>query len=307
MSNSRARGAVNYPEVEEKLLSLIRAKTPRLIKPNLSALGPVTVVATVKQIIGLNERKGTWKAKISFRVNYAFNLSAYESPLLWSLEDFGGIECLMVPEDTFWYPSLTIENIVDPSFNIKPTKNIIWNNGWVVSERLVLMPEMSCSFDVSKFPFDQQTCSVVIVPQIDTRLKRYYGYDLQNKSGGSQDDLFTKDEQWKLISVTASGSYQRDRVIVSVQLKRRPLHYTFVIVLPTIVIYILSGLSFLLPSDACEKISFAVTILLAQVVAFSALSDVLPPSSVHPPYLLKFLVRVLGHMGALCLVTVLGK
>ena len=107
MSNSRARGAVNYPEVEEKLLSLIRAKTPRLIKPNLSALGPVTVVATVKQIIGLNERKGTWKAKISFRVNYAFNLSAYESPLLWSLEDFGGIECLMVPEDTFWYPSLS--------------------------------------------------------------------------------------------------------------------------------------------------------------------------------------------------------
>ena len=130
---------------------------------------------------------------------------------------------------------------------------------------------------------------------------------VQGSAHYAQDTNFVDNEQWQVMEAITRETDLADGVSVSVRLRRRPLHYFFVILLPTVVIYILSGVSFLLPSEACEKISFAVTILLAQVVAFSALSDVLPPSSVHPPYLLRFLVRVLGHMGALCLVTVLGK
>ncbi|XP_063728700.1 neuronal acetylcholine receptor subunit beta-3-like [Symsagittifera roscoffensis] len=78
-----------------------------------------------------------------------------------------------------------------------------------------------------------------------------------------------------------------------------------VLVLPCLVLYTISSLCFVLPSDATEKVSFAVTILLAEVVAFTSLSNVLPESSENTPILLYFLSAVIWHMGILCIVAVL--
>ena len=117
---------------------------------------------------------------------------------------------------------------------------------------------------------------------------------------------FIENEQWELLSTKMMPIRDNEGILIQVQLRRRSLHYALIFVLPTVALYLMSGLSFLLPSDACEKISFAVTILLAQVVAFSALGEILPASSMKPPVLLFFLTGVLWHMGLLCLVAVFG-
>ena len=94
---------------------------------------------------------------------------------------------------------------------------------------------------------------------------------------------------------------------IQVTLQRKPLYYILVLVLPIITIYLLSTLSFLLPSDTCDKVSFAVTIFLAEVVMYSALTDFLPESSENIPILLYFLNIIMFHMGLLCVTSVAGE
>ena len=79
------------------------------------------------------------------------------------------------------YFFLAFENIVDPDFNIRPTKHMVMDDGVVVSERLILMPKLSCSFDVARFPFDEQNCFINIAIQLDSRARTFYGYQIKRK------------------------------------------------------------------------------------------------------------------------------
>ena len=80
-----------------------------------------------------------------------------------------------------------------------------------------------------------------------------------------------------------------------------------ILIIPIVTIYLLSGLSFFLPADTGEKVSFAMTVLLAQVVAFAALSDLFPASSSNVPLLLYFVCVIMMHMTLLCSMSVAGK
>ena len=60
---------------------------------------------------------------------------------------------------------------------------------------------------------------------------------------------------------------------------RVPTFYVTVILIPAIMMGAMSILALILPVESGEKISLAVTILLAQVVELLVLSDILPPST----------------------------
>ena len=61
--------------------------------------------------------------------------------------------------------------------------------------------------------------------------------------------------------------------------ERNPTFYVTVIIIPAIMMGAMSILALILPVESGEKISLAVTILLAQVVELLVLSDILPPST----------------------------
>ena len=92
-----------------------------------------------------------------------------------------------------------------------------------------------------------------------------------------------------------------------IHFRRKSLYYFITIVSPVTVLYVLSGLAFFLPSDDGEKLSFGVTILLAQIVAVSAMNDIFPASSNNLPLLLYFVSFVTLHMAIMCLESVIGE
>ncbi|XP_075239521.1 acetylcholine receptor subunit alpha-type unc-63-like [Convolutriloba macropyga] len=93
-------------------------------------------------------------------------------------------------------------------------------------------------------------------------------------------------------------------MVFTIKLKRKPLFYTMILIVPIVTVYMLSGLTFLLPSDSGEKVGFAMTELLAQIVAFATLSNIFPASSDNIPLLLHFVSVITLHMALLCLVSV---
>ena len=98
-----------------------------------------------------------------------------------------------------------------------------------------------------------------------------------------------------------------DQVTVEIRLKRLPEFYSRLLVSQIIILDILSPLTFLLPVESGEKVSLAITIMLAEIVTFATITDILPASSRNFPILGYFVLMVVMQVALSCILTVAGK
>ncbi len=125
---------------------------------------------------------------------------------------------------------------------------------------------------------------------------------------------FTGNEQWiletpaKVSIVTLNNTYLDNLPIYAAHLvlRRRPRFYCMVLIFPSLALYALSTLAFLIPIDSDEKTSFPVTLLLAQIFNFATLIDLLPASSLHFPIIAQLVLTVVVHMAVNCCLSILG-
>ena len=118
---------------------------------------------------------------------------------------------------------------------------------------------------------------------------------------------YIEHDGWDLQRPVAIESYGKGGILVNLNLKRLPRFYERVIIFPSKVLYILSSVVFLLPVDSGEKMSLAVTILLAQVVTFQTLTDILPASSLNFPRLAFFIFLITFHLAVVCCLGVISE
>ena len=124
------------------------------------------------------------------------------------------------------------------------------------------------------------------------------------------DEEYFPNEQWELVNfdeILERKNRTGVKMEYEVHFRRRPLYYLLTIVFPIVLNYFLSGLVFFLPTNDGQKVSFGVTMVLAQIVAVSAMSDIFPASSMNVPLLLYFVSGVTLHMAVLCMESVLGE
>ena len=124
---------------------------------------------------------------------------------------------------------------------------------------------------------------------------------------------YVEHDQWELIRpVTFDikekmyGKVSFSEFQATIRLRRRSLFYQFVLIGPNMLIYLLSTFVFFLPVESGEKVSYIVTILLAEVVTVGTLSDIFPASSLGFPILAYFVTALTVHLSLLCLATVSG-
>ena len=87
-----------------------------------------------------------------------------------------------------------------------------------------------------------------------------------------------------------------DTIVIHLELQRRHLFHVIIFVVPNALLYMLSGLVFVIPVESGEKISFAITILLAQFVSLGMISDMLPSSSLSFSKIGYFCEAAICHM-----------
>ena len=93
---------------------------------------------------------------------------------------------------------------------------------------------------------------------------------------------------------------------MNLKIKRQPRFYGILFLVPTILLYVLSPLVFLLPVESGEKTSMSITLLLAQVVSMGSLTDVLPASSSNFPIISYFLCFSIVQMGVITVLSIVG-
>lgn len=142
-----------------------------------------------------------------------------------------------------------------------------------------------CDIDVSYYPFDYQKCSIEITTFAFTT-----DVVILNKTKDSVNvDDFKENGEWVLDSssvveqVLTENGEMFSQLEFKLIFKRRPGYYLTNVVYPVILVSLLTNLVFLLPVDSGEKISYILTVLLAQAVLLTLVGDSMPTTSKHTP------------------------
>lgn len=167
----------------------------------------------------------------------------------------------------------------------------VYNDGWVDWYPYKVF-ETSCELDVTYYPFDRQTCNIIVKSWSYSRWE--VNFTLNDPKIGF--DEFVPNSIWHLDSYDATTDYSQESTDIKfiLKLKRKSQYFIINLVIPIILVGILNIFVFVIPADAGEKMGFSVTIFLTFAVFLTIVSGELPKTSDSISILSIYLIIELG-------------
>ncbi|XP_046583763.1 neuronal acetylcholine receptor subunit alpha-5-like [Haliotis rubra] len=211
--------------------------------------------------------------------------------LRWDPEDYDGLDTLMIPSTNVWVPDMFLFNKAgdnaDGFVNVTGSKVKIGNDG-LVKWMVPIMVKSSCVVDVTYFPYDDQKCHlrfgswIYDVTQVDMRLNADRP-DLSHYVQNSEYDLTAVSVSRSLVdSNCCPGDGSHAMVDCHISVKRKSLYYDYIVIAPTIMLCILTLVSFLLPCHKGEKINIGLTVFLTLYVLQLLIAENVPDTNSTP-------------------------
>lgn len=199
--------------------------------------------------------------------------------LVWNPSDYGGdLNQTSVLVDDIWTPFMVLMN---PYEEIKPILSggfscEIWYDGNVSCIPPPSLFEALCVSNLEKYPYDTKKCTLQLY------VSGYYSSDfiLTPLSSKIYVDSYIDDGPWEITSTLISvvTQYSLERLDLDILMKRRPKTYLWHLS-PIFVLSVIKILVFRLPNESGERISFSITILLAEIVFLTVIQEKLPRAS----------------------------
>ncbi|XP_076114038.1 neuronal acetylcholine receptor subunit alpha-6-like [Mytilus galloprovincialis] len=233
-----------------------------------------------------------------------FRIKWYDSRMTWNPLDYNNTNTMLFSQDDIWKPTLVITNPFSKIEKIGKDFMTVryFSNGlayWTPGEILI----SSCSVDITYFPFDEQKCTIRLMAWGTTPNEIV----LQSSSDINL-DYFSEHGSWKIISASSESNDElvgSSFIDMSFSMKRRPGFYVINIVLPVIFLMVLNACVFVLPPHSGERVSYAITVLLAIAVFLTLIGDNLPKTSEPMSLLSYFLMFGLVFSSLICFCTIL--
>ncbi|XP_062588977.1 neuronal acetylcholine receptor subunit alpha-10-like [Saccostrea cucullata] len=283
---------------EQNLYSSLLSNYTTEILPRCNHTTNITVSLDValREIIALNEREQTLKLKMWIRQSWK------DCYLAWTSATYGGLASFSVSMSKLWTPDITLFESAHEGENL-PGRGFyritVYSDGSAYFNFPTVV-EMSCSVDVTYFPYDTQKCTITLGSWT------YNGQEVDLVARRSTGDLssFVKSNEWEVVS------FRSERHVVYygccpepfpdvtfyLHMKRKPRFYVLTIIFPCTLVVALAALGFIIPADSGEKVSLEVTVLLSLSVFLLLVSDKLPASAETFP--------IIGIYFSVCMVIV---
>lgn len=270
------------------------------VMPMKSQFEPLTVSITfyLNSITSFNEVDETMSLMVS-------SLLIWNDPSLsWNPWSYAGIDQTSVPSENIWIPPIFVANRVDKmeglgsktSFytSVMYTGDVYYSPGDVI--------DIACPTDISKFPFDTQRC-VVGVLAWGTRTNTL---NFTSAEANAKLDYFSPNSDWTLQehSIIVQEWHSQSVFQVTLQVKRQPLYYTVMVVIPTLLFAVLNPLVFLLPVESGERVGFSVTVLLSYAIFLTLVTSSVPATSNPMCVLLIIMVIIIMISGIIVFGTI---
>jgi hypothetical protein len=214
---------------------------------------------------------------ISITGSFVFN---WTDPFLaWNPSTYGHVYLTVIDSSGMWLPFIVLANSVNKMEPIEGTTKlyaVIITNGEIVYSPGDVF-ESKCPTDISKFPFDEQQCSLVFTA---------WGISASFLSLSSLKDqaelaYVSPHSDWKLLEYSTESEVMDDGTLFSlnIRIKRQAWYYGVMVIAPTVLIALLNPLVFLLSVESGERVSLSMTILLSYAIFLTLVSSSILASS----------------------------
>ncbi|XP_056018746.1 neuronal acetylcholine receptor subunit beta-2-like [Ostrea edulis] len=249
-------------------------------------------------INGLDSASGTLEIVGILTATWYNELLIFNTSTQWN--SLGG---LLFPQNTFWRPSLVLDNsatslaeVGDSSYRIRIDGN--GKHEWIIG----LVATAACSVDITNFPFDSQSCELIFTPWGTTNTE----VTLSPMVTTVDQTHYSESTEWVFVSssIASSSKNSISYLTITINLKRSPGYFFVNLVMPVVVVALLNILVFLLPSECGERVGYAVTIFLTFAVYLDIITATLPKSTDFNAKLSNYLISmvVLGAMTTLMII-----
>ena len=240
-----------------------------------------------------------------FSVTSALFVNWRDEDMSWDPAEYGNITSTFLGYKDIWVPELILNNPAQKldSFGKEWQKIRYYSSGtalWLPGD----LVRSTCSLNVLYFPFDIQECSIEL---------NAWGYmssevKLIPVSDNIDTTLLSEHGTWNVIKTTARAAdvNSASKVTFTFVLERKSQYVIVNIVLPILFLCLLNVLVFVLPAESGERVSYAITVLLAIAVFMTIVSDTLPKTSEPIPLISYFLMIDLIVSAVISLFTILN-
>ncbi|XP_029646611.1 acetylcholine receptor subunit beta-type unc-29-like [Octopus sinensis] len=243
----------------------------------------INVSLDIREIIELDISKGVLTS------NLVFGAKWYDINLAWNKTLKGNISRVTIKASAIWHPIIQICNSVTGKSKFDEDKKVTVRHDGIVFLYTEKIFHTYCKINMEKYPFDAHMCHLEICMEEKTRSEAVISsctYDL-----GPQNEF----HEWEfLFSNSTESKFTATAVI---RAKRKITLVTVTKVIPVIMLTILILAVYLLPAESGEKVSYAVTLFLSNIVLLSEASQLMSNNSrtfsIYLVYLL-FLTTISG-------------
>ncbi|KHN70747.1 Acetylcholine receptor subunit beta-type acr-3 [Toxocara canis] len=272
-------------EDEEHLISDLFRGYNHLVRPvrNVSSR-PVEIAFSLAMVLLINVDE---KNQI-MQTNVWPTMRWVDYQMRWDPRDYAQIRTIRVPPDKVWLPDIVLFNNADGNYEVSFYSNVVVEH---TGEMLWVPPAIyksSCTIDVEFFPFDEQTCAMIFGSWTFNKDEVTINY-LTGKRQVELND-YSPSGIWDVMDVPGELIQSKSKIAYQIRIRRKTLFYTVILIIPTVLMAFLSMMVFYLPAEASEKITLAISILLALVVFLLLVSKILPPTSSTIPLMAKYLL-----------------
>ncbi|CAI4231701.1 unnamed protein product [Auanema sp. JU1783] len=248
--------------------------------------------------------------------------------LVWDPELYGGVRQFHIPGEMLWLPDIILYNNAHGSpCVVSITKVLVQYNGILIWEPPVKYMSF-CNIDIEWYPYDVQLC------ELKFGSWTYSGteLDLRHPKTDEVEKIVENDElvwhvkrgvdisdyqesvEWDLLSVAGRRhekwypccDYPSIDLTYYLQIRRKKLFYTVNLIVPCASLAALTSWVFYLPCESHQKIQLCISLLVSFTIFILLLIEIIPPTSIVIPLLVKYLTftMVMVSLSVITTVTV---
>lgn len=275
--------AVKVESSQTILLQHLMKNYSKEIRPwNNNGATEVELDVAIIKLILVEEKTETLTTNMWIRLYWK------DERLSWNKTDFNGLNRITVRPDQVWIPDIGLLNRAEGSDRIGSIETRVQadykgNVKWLIQT----IYRSSCSIDITYFPFDDQTCELVV----GSRTYNKKQLRIKPKNAHADVNVYTVHGEWTLLGTSAleesvKYSYSDEEystVHYHFDLRRQTLYYMMNFIVPCVLIAVLTVPVLLLPPESQERQSYGVTVLLSFTILIMMLQEKVPATSkVYP-------------------------
>uniref|UniRef100_K1QIW7 Neuronal acetylcholine receptor subunit alpha-7 n=1 Tax=Magallana gigas TaxID=29159 RepID=K1QIW7_MAGGI len=243
----------------------------------------IAVNIALRQLMRLDEKNQIISLNIWMRLWWK------DPRLHWNASDYEGVNQIILPFQNVWTPDITVFDSASETMmpGRRTYRPIVLHDGTVIYLYPTIISSI-CPINVLYFPMDTQECRIMFGSWSHSGIE----IDFQPKIPTGDMDFYVRNNEWTVMSFPARRNVAYYKccpepfpdVTFYLKIRRKPLFYILSVLFPCMLTSSVAILAFLLPPESGEKVSLNVTILLSLAVFLLMVSDQLPASSDHFPY-----------------------